>query len=71
MDVIFEISASKLFKKSPNLIWGKKKIFSVTLCNPCILTLAVNPKEYLEIFDNKKLNKKYKSIKKRIIWPWF
>ena len=34
MDVIFEISASKLFKKGPNLIWGKKKFF---FCNPVLL----------------------------------
>ena len=37
MDVIFEISASKLFKKGPNLIWGKKKIF---FCNPVLFTLV-------------------------------
>ena len=33
--------------------------------NPCILTLAVNPKEYLELFLDKKLNKKHKGIKKK------
>ena len=32
--------------------------------NPCILMLAVNPKEYLELFLDKKLNKKHKGIKK-------
>lgn len=25
--------------------------------NPCILTFAVNPKEYLELFEDKKINK--------------
>ena len=34
MDVIFEISASKLFTKGSNLIWGKKKKF---FCNPVLL----------------------------------
>ena len=32
--------------------------------NPCYVTLAVNPKEYFEIFKNKKTNKKHKGIKK-------
>lgn len=32
--------------------------------NPCISTLAVNPKEYLKIFEDKKINKKHKGIKK-------
>ena len=32
--------------------------------NPCILTLAVNPKEYLELFEDKNLNKKHKGVKK-------
>ena len=30
----------------------------------CILTLAVNPKEYLELFKDKKLNENEKGIKK-------
>ena len=32
--------------------------------NPCLVTIAVNPKEYLEVFQNSKLNKKHKGIKK-------
>ena len=32
--------------------------------NPCILTLTVNPKEYLELFEDKNINKNYKGIKK-------
>ena len=32
--------------------------------NPCILTLAVNPKGYLELFEEKNLNKKHKGTKK-------
>ena len=31
--------------------------------DPCILTLAVNPKEYLETLERKYLNKKHKGIK--------
>ena len=34
--------------------------------NPCIITLAVNPKEYLEVFWDFKLDKKHKGIKKRL-----
>ena len=33
--------------------------------NPCILTLAVNQKEYLEMFKDHLMNKKHKGIKKR------
>lgn len=32
--------------------------------NPCILTLAVNLKEYLELLKDRYLNKKHKGIKK-------
>ena len=32
--------------------------------NKCILTAAVKPKEYLQLFEDKKLNKKYKGIRK-------
>ena len=32
--------------------------------SPCILTLAVNLNEYLELFEDKSLNKKRKGIKK-------
>ena len=32
--------------------------------NPCYVTLAVNPKEYFEVFKNYKTNKKHKGIKK-------
>ena len=35
--------------------------------NSCILTPAVNPKEYLELFLDKTLNKKHKGIKKGLI----
>ena len=32
--------------------------------DPCIVTLAVNPKEYFELFKSKRANKKHKGIKK-------
>ena len=32
--------------------------------NPCILTLAVNLKEYLRLLEDKNLNKKHKGVKK-------
>ena len=32
--------------------------------NPNVVTIAVNPKEYLEVFRNKGINKKHKGIKK-------
>ena len=32
--------------------------------DPCILTNAVNPEEYFEMFENKGINKKHNGIKK-------
>ena len=32
--------------------------------NPNIITLAVNPKEYFEVFRSREINKKHKGIKK-------
>ena len=32
--------------------------------NPNIITLAVNPKEYFEVFRTRKINKKHKGVKK-------
>ena len=32
--------------------------------NPCLVTIAVNPKEYLKVLKNLKLNKNHKGIKK-------
>ena len=31
---------------------------------PCLVTLAVNPKEYLEYFKSENINKRHKGIKK-------
>ena len=63
---------------SPTLLRGEtiqpfqSEMFAKKICyyeienidNPCIITLAVNPKEYLEMLKNLILNKKYKGIKK-------
>ena len=46
---------------------GKKKLgyYEIeNIDNPCILTLSVNPKEYLEILKNQHQNRKHKGIKK-------
>ena len=32
--------------------------------NPCYLTIACNPKEYFEMYENNVVNKKQKGIKK-------
>ena len=35
--------------------------------NPCLVTITVNPEEYLQVVKNLKLNKKYKkALKKRL-----
>ena len=40
-------------------------LFEVENINdPCFVTLAVNPKEYLEYFKSENVNKKHKDIKK-------
>ena len=78
-DIIFEIIvASKMYKRfdtshefwdifgARKESWRKKlgyyEIENIT--KPCNLTLAVNPKEYLEMFKDLALNKKHKGIKK-------
>ena len=75
--MIFElIVASKIYKRfdTSHELWSvsearkphkKKKLgyYEIErIVDPCILTLAVNPKEYLEIFESKYLNKKHKGI---------
>ena len=76
--MIFElIVASEIYKRfdTSHEFWSvsearkphkKKKLgyYKIErIVDPCILTLAVNPKEYLEIFESKYLNKKHKGIK--------
>ena len=78
-DIVFDvIIASEIYKKfdCSHMFWDtfwarkeekRKKIryYEIEhINNPCILTLAVNPKEYCELFKDKNLNKKHKSIKK-------
>ena len=78
-DIIFEIIASsQIYKRfdSSHEFWDifgarkeqkRKKLgyYEIEhIDNPCILTLAVNPKDYLELFEDKNLNKKHKKVKK-------
>ena len=37
--------------------------------NQNIITLAINPKEYFEVYKSKEINKKHKGLKK-ISWAW-
>ena len=34
--------------------------------NPNVITIAVNPKEYFEVFRNKNFNKQHKGVKKTL-----
>ena len=78
-DIVFDvIIASQIYKKfdCSHMFWDtfwarkeqkRKKIryYEIEhINNPCILILAVNTKEYCELFKDKNLNKKHKSIKK-------
>ena len=78
-EIIFEVvTSSDIYKRFDSLhpLWkifdarkeNKRKKLGYyeigNIDNPCILTLAVNPKEYLELFIDKKLNEKHKGIKK-------
>ena len=54
----------RYFVKNTSL---KKKIsyFSIeNIDNPCMKTVAVNPKEYIETFKSEYVNKKYKGLRK-------
>ena len=77
-DIIFEvIIASKIYKRfdSSHKFWDifgarketrkKLRYYEIeNIDNPCLLTMAVNPKEYLELLKDRVLNKKHKGIKK-------
>ena len=78
-DAIFEVIVStKIYKRfdSSNKFWDnfearktsrKKKVgyyVVENIDNLCYVTIAVDPKEYFEIFKNQKMNKKHKGIKK-------
>ena len=78
-DILFEIFSSieitKRFDKSDEF-WKKfdvhmsenQKVLGLyeveNINDPCLVTLAVNPKEYLEYFQSENINKKHKEIKK-------
>ena len=77
--IIFEvITSSELYKrfdsshKYRDRFWARngdlrKKLgyFEIEHTDdPCILTIACNPKEYFEIFEDKNINKKHKGVKK-------
>ena len=38
--------------------------------NPNVITIAVNPKEYFEVFRNKNFNQKHKGVKKKLHLAW-
>ena len=76
-DIIFEIIiASKIYKRlhSSHKFWDifgaskedkRKKLgyYKVqNIDNLCLLTMAVNPKEYLELLKDRVLNKKHKGV---------
>ena len=78
-DIIFEgIIGSEIYKRfdRSHLFWDilgarkeqkRKKLGyyeTELLDNPCILTMVVNPKDYLELFEDKGVNKKHKGFKK-------
>ena len=80
-DIIFEVFSKTLlvnrFDKSDDF-WKKcnahdasnQKVLGLyeveSINDPCIVTLAVNPKEYFELFKSKRANKKHKGIKKGV-----
>ena len=39
--------------------------------DPCNVTIAVNPKEYLEEFESEKTNKKHNGVRKGALWMEF
>ena len=77
-DIIFEIiTSSHIYKrfdsshKSRDILGARKEkknklgYYEIEhIDNPCILMLTVNPKEYLELFEDKNINKKHKDTKK-------
>ena len=78
-EIIFEvITTSKIYKRfdSSHEFWDnfsarkehkRKKLgyYEIEhIDNPCILTIAANPKEYFEMFEDENINKKHEGIKK-------
>ena len=47
----------------------KKRLgyFSIeNICQPCVVTVAVNPKDYFEEFESQSVNKKHKGLRKGV-----
>ena len=81
-DIIFErIIASEIYNRfdTSQKYWKTCDAKKENLCkclgyfeiehidNPCVLTIACNPKEHYEVFEDRDVNKKHKGIKKG--WP--
>ena len=79
-DVVFEvITSNNIFKRfdMPHKFWEKfntrdektrKKLdlFEIEhIDDPCEITIAVNPKEYIEKFSSDEINKKHKGLRNR------
>ena len=78
-DIIFEVFSKtplvNTFDKSDDF-WKKFNVHDASnqkvlglhevesINDPCIITLAVNPKEYFELFKSKPANKKHKASKR-------
>ena len=61
----FTINLNRASKRKKKWKSGKVGLYEVeSIDNPNIVTVAVNPKEYFEVFRNKKINRKHKGIKK-------
>ena len=78
-EILFEIFSNTEIKKrfgKRDEFWKKidvympenQKVLGLyeveSINDPCVVTLAVNPKEYPEYFQNETINKKHKGIKK-------
>ena len=74
-EIFFSIEIRKQFDKSDKFweqlgvyIPENQKVLGLyeveSINDPCLVTLATNPKEYLEYFQKEAINKKHKGIKK-------
>ena len=69
-DVLFEvIKENEILHRcnASHKFWEKKKLryCSIKIINhPCVVTIAVNPKEYFEKFESENISKKHKGLRK-------
>ena len=71
-NILFEIFSKneirERFDKSDKFLPENQKVLGLyeveSIDDPCLVTLAVNPKEYFEYFKSENVNKKHKGIKK-------